>query len=205
MTMSGQDQGSQRQRRPARPLDRVRLNDLALAYVARFATTAARLERYLARKLRERGWEGEGEPDLNALTARFAELGYIDDAAWASAKGGDLLRRGYGARRIGQALSEAGVAEPIRAALAPGVAAQRQAAVDLARRKRFGPFSRDPAPAPALGPAPADRGDPARRDKQLAALVRAGHGFDIARRVVEAATAAELDEWVDDARQEEQE
>jgi regulatory protein len=56
-----------RRKRPPKPLDSARLEELALAYVARFSTTAAKLERYLRRKLRERGWEGEGEPRLAAL------------------------------------------------------------------------------------------------------------------------------------------
>ena len=196
MTMSGHDQESRSsrgaKRTPPRPLDEARLHDLALSYVARFATTGTRLERYLARKLRERGWDGEEQPDLPALAARFADLGYIDDQVWASAKSNDLLRRGYGARRIGQALGEAGVGEHIRAALAPGRSVQRQAAVDLARRKRFGPFSREQE----------GRTDPARREKQLAALIRAGHGFDLARRVMDASSEAELDSWVDEARDE---
>lgn len=196
MTMSGHDQESQgsrgARRKPVKPLDEARLRDLALSYVARFATTGTRLERYLKRKLRERGWDGEGEPDLTALAARFAELGYIDDAVWAGAKSGDLLRRGYGARRIGQALSEAGVDEATRAAVAPGRSEQRQAAVDLARRKRFGAFSRDGA----------GRDDPARRQKQLAAMARAGHGFEVARCVIDAASEAELESWVDEARYE---
>ena len=42
-----------RKPRSSRPLDKARLEELALAYVARFATSAARLESYLARKLRE--------------------------------------------------------------------------------------------------------------------------------------------------------
>ena len=45
------------ERRPPKPLDPARLHDLAIHYVARFSTTAAKLEAYLARKLRERGWE----------------------------------------------------------------------------------------------------------------------------------------------------
>ena len=182
--------GSGRRARVARPLDQVRLKDLALAYVARFATTAARLERYLARKLRERGWEGDGEPDIAALVTRLCELGYIDDAVWAGAKSNDLLRRGFGRRRIGQALGEAGVAESIRHDLAPGLAAQRRAACELARRKRFGPFDRT-------------RPDPARREKQLAAMVRAGHGFDMARRVLDAPDEPTLEQWVLEAEEEE--
>lgn len=184
------EHGAGRRERVVRPLDEARLKDLALAYVARFATTGTRLERYLARKLRERGWAGEGKPDLAALVHRMIELGYIDDAVWAGAKSNDLLRRGYGKRRIGQALGEAGVAEAIRARLAPSLAAQRQAACDLARRKRLGPFDRNPP-------------DPARREKQLAAMIRAGHGFDVARTVIDASSEEMLGQWVLEAEQEE--
>ena len=56
-----------RPKRTPKPLDSVRLNDLALHYVARFATSAAKLEAYLARKLRERGWDGEGEAPVAAV------------------------------------------------------------------------------------------------------------------------------------------
>ncbi|MFA7586267.1 MAG: hypothetical protein WCY11_08755, partial [Novosphingobium sp.] len=73
-------------KRPPRPLDPARMEDMALAYVARFSTTAAKLEAYLARKLRERGWEGETAPDLAALVARFVAVGYVDDAAFAVAR-----------------------------------------------------------------------------------------------------------------------
>lgn len=194
MTMSGKEQASRAKRREAPPLNGARLNDLALAYVARFATTARKLERYLSRKLRERGWGGEGEPDVAALVSRMVELGYIDDAAWAGAKSGDLLRRGFGKRRIGQALGEAGVAESIRESVAPGLAAQRRAACDFARRKRLGPYDLQ---------APGQAGDPSRREKQLAAMIRAGHGFDLARTVLEAPDEAELEQWVLEAEEEE--
>ena len=56
----------------------MRLGEMALAYVARFSTSAARLERYLRRKLRERGWDGEGEPQVAALVERYVDLGYVD-------------------------------------------------------------------------------------------------------------------------------
>ena len=192
--MSGEEQVSRGEpsgrRKVAKPLDEARLKDLALAYVARFATTGGRLDRYLKRKLRERGWAGEREPDVPALVSRMVELGYIDDAVWAGAKSSDLLRRGYGKRRIGQALGEAGVAEPIRARLAPSPAAERRSACELARRKRFGPFDRNPP-------------DPARREKQLAAMIRAGHGFETARAVIHASGEDALEQWVLEAEEEE--
>ncbi|WP_245978597.1 RecX family transcriptional regulator, partial [Aurantiacibacter xanthus] len=81
-------------------------------YVARFATSSGRLEAYLARKLRERGWEeGEPGPDIPALVADFASRGYVDDEAYARTRSEGLLARGYGARRVGEALRQAGIDE----------------------------------------------------------------------------------------------
>jgi len=73
-------------RRPRPPLDPAKLDELALAYVGRFATSRAKLTNYLARKLRERGWGGERDPDIPAVAERLARLGYVDDAAYAVAK-----------------------------------------------------------------------------------------------------------------------
>lgn len=186
MTMRRGEQERKRERRAPRPLDSARLDELALAYVARFATSAGKLERYLLRKLRERGWAGESEPDPAAICARFAELGYLDDEAYARARGGDLLRRGYGARRVMQALGEAGIAEDLRREVSPREGAARRAALALARRRRLGPYHG----------APLDR---AVRAKHLAALVRAGHGFDHAGAVVDASSEAALEQWVAEA------
>lgn len=180
-----------RRKRPPRPLDAQRLEELALAYVARFATTAAKLEGYLARKLRERGWDEERPADPAAIAARFAELGYIDDEAYARARAGGLLRSGYGARRIDQALRGAGVEEDLRISARPGERARREAALTLARRRRFGPFA---------GEVP----ERDRREKQLAAMIRAGHGFDDARAVVDAKDVAEAEQWVAEAPAEEE-
>lgn len=177
---------SHRPERPARrvpkPLDAARLEELALAYVARFAVTAARLEDYLKRKLRERGWAGEAEPPLAALVERFVAAGYVDDAAYAKAKSGSLLRRGYGVRRIAQALEAAGVAPELREELRAGDRAQRRAALALASKRKFGPFS------PV-------QGDRAQREKQFAAMLRAGHPLDFARELVNAPTIAAAEEW----------
>lgn len=169
-----------REKRPPKPLDAARLEELALAYVARFATSAGKLSAYLRRKLRERGWDGAGEPDPAALVARFVACGYVDDAGYARAKAGGLLRRGYGTRRIGQALAAAGIAEVDREAISR--AEQREAALVMARKRRFGPF----------GPGSADR---AQREKQLAAMLRAGHPLESARVLVDAASIEAAEEW----------
>ena len=169
-------------RRNPRPLDGPRLEELALAYVARFATSAAKLEAYLRRKLRERGWDGEGAAPVSEIVARFVAAGYIDDAVFARARTGSLLRRGYGVRRIGQALDAAGIAEDVRAEVRAAPAEQRRAALALARKRRIGPF----------GPDGADR---ALREKQLAAMLRAGHPLDSARELVNAPSIAAAERW----------
>jgi regulatory protein len=172
-----------RQKRPPKPLDRVSLNDLALAYVARFATSSAKLEAYLRRKLRERGVAEDAEPiDVGAIVHRLVELKYVDDEAYAEAKANGLLRRGYGARRVEQALRGAGIETDLREQLAPDEASARHAALSLARRRRFGPFGAEPP-------------DRARQEKQLAAMIRAGHSFDVARKLIEASDAETAEEW----------
>lgn len=161
-------------RRPPVPLDPRSLRDLALHYAARFATTRAKLANYLDRKLKTRGWVGAEPPDLRALADEFAESGYVDDAAFAKNRAESMGRRGYGARRIAGALHQAGIAADLRGATLGHAAEQADAAaITLARRRRFGPFG-DTA------------GDPAGRQKQIAAMIRAGHSFDTARRIVHA-------------------
>ena len=178
--------GGARQKTPPPPLDRAALDALALTYVARFATSSGRLSDYLRRKLRERGWAEETPPDVAAIVASMAERRYLDDAAFAAAKGDGLRRRGYGARRIESALDHDGIAAPLRAAARGSETERRHAVLAFARRKRFWPYSS----VPCL--------DPAMRRKQMAAYLRAGHGLDHVRRVMDAPSLEELEEWADE-------
>lgn len=178
-------------KKAAKPLNSVRFEEMALSYVARFSTTSAKFERYLVRKLRERGWEDEGEPPVRSTVERFVELGYIDDEAYARMKSSSLLRRGYGARRVRQALGQAGIAAPLRERVAPGERAAREAALAFVRRRRFGPFGTEPPEAD-------------KREKQIAAMVRAGHGFDAARTLIDAPSEIEIAEWLAEAVDEEE-
>ncbi len=178
-----------REKRPPKPLDAEKLQELALHYVSRYATTRAKLVRYLERKLRERGWDEEasgGEPSFpQEIAETFAARGFLDDEAYAQMRGRDLLRRGYGPRRVGQALREAGVEEGIRERVDTGPRKRAKAAILLARKKRIGPFSIEPP-------------DMKTREKHLAAMLRAGHAFTEAKRVLDAGTEQELDEWLDE-------
>ncbi|HYI42766.1 MAG TPA: RecX family transcriptional regulator [Sphingomicrobium sp.] len=158
-------------RRTRPPLDQGKLDELALRYVGRFATTRHKLREYLTRKVRERGWSGEREADVTAVADRLAALGYIDDAAFAVAKTRSLSGRGYGARRVRQSLHAAGVGEDDSAdANALAEAERVEAALRFARRRRIGPFADKVT----------DRDE---REKAIAAMIRAGHSFDLARAI----------------------
>lgn len=166
-----------RARRTAPPLDEAALRDLALDYAARFATTRLKLLRYLARKLKERGWAGAAPPDPGALADRLVALGYVNDAAFAAMKGRAMAARGLGHRRVAEKLAAEGVAAGDRGE-APERAAALAVAIAFARRRRLGPFARE-----GSGGAVAD---PASRQKALAAMLRAGHAMDVARTVLAA-------------------
>jgi len=157
------------------PLNPASLDRIALRYVERFATTRGKLTRYLECKIRERGWDGEeletSRPDTVALAQRLADLGYIDDRAFAEGRATAMGRRGLGARRVAGMLREAGVGTEDAASLTPVLEAQAlSSALSFARKRRIGPY--------------ADRlGDRAQQQKHLAAMIRAGHDFSLARQI----------------------
>ena len=163
------------------PLTEAALRELALRYVGKYATTRSKLRTYLSRKLRERGWDGGRGPDLEGLAESFAQLGYVDDSAYALGQSRSLSSRGYGKRRLNQRLQLAGVQDEDRAeadAHADGAAVE--AALRFAERRRIGPFSSAQA-------------DSRQREKWIAAIVRAGHGFGIAREIARLAPGDEID------------
>ena len=95
-----------------------------------------------------------------------------------------LRRRGSSARLIHLKLRQKGVADDVIAeALASldgdGAEPEVAAAAALARCRRLGPFRR-----------PEEREE--RRENDLAALARVGFSFDVARRVIEAASPEDL-------------
>ena len=161
-------------RKPRPPLDTEALERLALFYAGRYATTRAKLRAYLQRKVKERGWAGTAPPPIEALVGKLAELRYVDDKAFATARAASLTRRGFGERRVADALRGAGIeaqdAEPEREEARESAWA---AALRFAERRRLGPFAAAPH-------------DLAARQKAFGAMLRAGHPMDLVRRVLNA-------------------
>jgi regulatory protein len=169
-------------RRTPSPLTDQKLTELALRYVGKYATTRSKLRAYLGRKLRERGWNGDRVPDVEAIAERFARSGYIDDEAYALSKAQSLTVRGYGKRRVLQSLYVAGVEQEDSGAAtdhADGKAVA--AALRFAERRRLGPFAAD---RPA---------DPREQEKALAAMLRAGHGFGLSRAILAMGPGEQID------------
>lgn len=151
-----------------------------LAYLDRYGGPAARVRRTLERRARRKGLEGEEARDIvDAAMAKLDGLGVLDDAAFAVGKAAALRRRGASRRGTLAKLRAAGVAaEAAAAALADiddraGDDPERQAAARYAERRRLGPWRLDPG----------DR--TARRDRDIAALARAGFPVSLAIAVID--------------------
>ena len=161
--------------RSRKPLGAAKLDELALAYVARFATSRAKLTRYLTRKVRESEWTGESDAmaACEAVADRMERLHFLDDKQYAVMRAGAMTRRGLGARRVKAQLFVDGIDpsdsdEAITGAEEQAVAA----AIGFARRRRFGPFAVRASV------------DPKDRERQIAAFARAGHSLVLARRIL---------------------
>ena len=165
-----------------KPLNGERLRSLALHYVGRYATTRGKLTTYLNRKIRERGWNGDASADIESLVNEFADLGYVNDAGFAEARSRSFVRRGFGARRLAQDLSTAGIADADSfEAMETAKDGAWSAAENFARRKHIGPFAKGEATLEL-------------KQKQLQGFMRAGHAWDIARAFVNAAPGEILEE-----------
>lgn len=179
-----------RRRGPPRPpeVSPAALERAALRYLERYDSTAANLCRVLDQRVRRaeaRGAEVDRESAQGAIeqiVARLVEQQVIDDRRFAEARLRTLRRRGDSARMIRMKMEQKGVPrELIDQVLgderrevdehepeAPELAAARK----LARRRRLGPHR-----------APGARHE--RRERDLAALSRAGFSYDIARHVID--------------------
>lgn len=190
-----------------KPVSERRLENVALFYLQRFAASAETLRRVLRRRVersaRVHGTDrAQGNAMAEAVVARMLAAGLIDDRAFACARAARLHARGALPRLISAHLKARGIAaELVEEALAELQAASAggtdedahrrgrgaaedvafRAAVNLARRRRLGPFRRAEERA-------------AFRGKDLAAFARAGFSYATANRILAANAPEELEE-----------
>lgn len=173
--------------RPPKPMSKAALEAAALAYLARFATSSANLKRILGAKVMRASRHYGDDPapllaEIESILARYVQKGVLDDAAYAEMQIVKLRRRGGSARAIKERLAAKGVGLDMMATALGGaesVAADRAAAITLARRRRLGPFR------------VANRAENRQRD--LAALGRAGFDYQTAAAVIDAADSVALE------------
>ncbi|MBN1206887.1 MAG: RecX family transcriptional regulator [Myxococcaceae bacterium] len=176
----GKPQGPRKQPRKASPRY---LENAALHYLKRYAATVSQLKRVLARKvdrsLRFHGGDrAEALGWVDALADKLIRNGLINDQAYAEQKAQSLRASGRSARVIAQKLRMKGVASDVVAReLAEATAAvpEDAAARIWARKKRLGPYRRDA------------RTREENRQRDLAALARAGFSFSTAKKIIDEA------------------
>lgn len=172
--------GQPRQLRRLTPAD---LKGVALNYLDRFAATRARLRQVMLRKIRAsaRAHGDDPAPLLAALeeTVQWLEAsGFLSDRAYAESKARSLAARGTSRAHILANLAAKGVrGEEARAAVdrlcAEYQEPELEAAWRYARRRRIGPYRGESDTRAEC------------RDKDLAAMARAGFAGRIARQVID--------------------
>lgn len=160
------------------PLTRLKVEQMALAYVNRFDCTAHKLKRHLAERVKKQGGDENAEPWIAELVERYLGSGVLNDARFAKNLASQLTTRGKSSRMISQKLAMRGVPTEVAQEL---MTARRQdepnaeldAARAFARKRRLGPY-RDPEKRAEF------------RQKDLAALARQGFSFDTAKKALAA-------------------
>ena len=169
----------------APPPDEAGLRAAAVAHLARYATTEARLRQVLARRIER--WAraagaGSDVPEIAAaraavprVVAALAAAGALSDAAFAASRARSLHRAGRSRRAIAAHLAAKGVPpETARSVLPEDASGELAAALLLARRRRLGPFRAAPLPPD----------DPAAARREQGVLARAGFAEAVVRRAL---------------------
>jgi len=174
--------GPRKKRKPRKVTERY-LTNVAKWYIERYAPCSGQLRRALMKRVRrgiaEHGGDREeAERWVDQVIAHMAEIGAIDDEEYGRAWANSYHRRGIALRDIRYRLLRKGLPESIVEQTMIALREEHQgdptlaAACAYVRRRRFGPWRRDPD----------KRAE--RADKDLAAMARAGHRYDIAKTVL---------------------
>lgn len=172
-----------RKRRIPRKATKSHLENVALHYLERFATSSQNLKNVLLRRVRRSAHHhdtdlDEGASWVNDIITRFLETGLLDDRVYANGRVRSLHARGNSKRSIRMKVRAKGVEMELIDDVLTAIGNEENEDVDMvaahrfAKRRRLGPY-RDPAHREE------------RREKDMAALARAGFSYHIARMIIE--------------------
>ncbi len=172
---------------PPKPISPTWLERAALHYLERYSASTEMLRRTLARRVEKRARLRGEDPAafaemIAATVARAVSAGLVDDVRFTDTRLATLRRRGTSSRGVSAKLAAKGVPRDVveaamqaeREAMPDGAAEEieTQAAQAYAKRRRLGPYRRPDLRA-------------AYRDRDLAALARAGFTYGLARQVID--------------------
>jgi len=171
-------------RKAPRKISAQYLENAALYYLQRYATSVENFRRVMVRKIRRSCTFHKMEPEaffplVEDLITRYVRAGLLNDKGFAEARVSSLRRKGLSKKAIQAKLQAKGLETAAIDRALGAVDAARQAesddspemtaALTFARKKRLGPFRKN-----------ADA-DIKQRQKELAAMGRAGFSYEVAR------------------------
>jgi regulatory protein len=165
------------------------LEGAALHYLERYASSAENLRRVLMRRVDRAARAGlieraDGAARVDTVIGKLVARRLLDDKVYAEGRARSLSRQGRSKQMIQRKLQMKGVeAEAVEGAVAAVIEeghSDLAAALRLARKRRLGPFRLK-----------AERRE--RRERDMAALGRAGFSFEIVRKVIEAESAEAIE------------
>ena len=157
-----------------------RLKNIALFYLKRFETSKTNLASVLKKRVDAYAYFDKDFDKIEAYTwvsdlvDEMASYKYVDDERYAEIKVRGYLAAGKSPRYVTEKLRQKGIDEKIvETILEKQEYNPFEAALKLAKKKKIGPFCYD------------EELRKERRNKDLAALVRAGFDFDIVAKILD--------------------
>ena len=168
-----------KRKRPAKKITPQRLKNIGLYYLKRFESSVENLRSVLQKRVNQYAKEN---PEFNKqeayqwvenVLAEFEKLHYLDDERFTEIKVRHYLAVGKPARYIQNKLREKGVANAqIDEILDDFGYNPQEMALKLAKRKKIGPFRPD------------EETRKLNRQKDMAALIRAGFDYDVVAEIM---------------------
>lgn len=162
-----------------RKMTKNRLQNIALYYLERFDSSVSNLRQVLKKRVWDYARQtpdfdvNEAQNWIDEIVRRCEELGYINDNRYAEFKVDNYLAAGKPERYIRQKMQQKGIDEAIiDSVLQNKDFDEEEMAMRFAAKKKIGPYQEDEEKRIQC------------RQKDLAALVRAGFGYEIAKKII---------------------